>query len=210
MAARPAAIWRGPIVIQEWWGINANIKDIARRFADAGFVALAPDLYHGKVTAEPNEAQKAMMALDQQTVAKDLQGALVALQGRSEVAPKKIGVTGFCMGGMIALVFASQAGSELGAVVSFYGGGFDPTEDQVRAMQCPVLAIYGSEDQSTPAPLREKLRKYLTDNHKTAHMMVYQGAQHAFFNDTRPEVHDVAASADAWQQTLDWFTRYLK
>jgi carboxymethylenebutenolidase len=200
----------GVIVIQEWWGINENIQDIARRFADAGFVALAPDLYHGKVTDEPNEAQKAMMALDMHEVAKDLAGALAALQARPEVAPKKIGVTGFCMGGMIALKFATQAGAELGAVVSFYGGGYDPTEAEVKAMQCPILAIYGSEDQSTPEPLRDKLRKYLTDNGKISDMVVYQGAQHAFFNDTRPEVHDPQASQDAWQRTLGWFTRYLK
>ena len=210
--ARPddTATHPGVIVIQEWWGINDNIKDIARRFAAVGFVALAPDLYHGKVTAEPNEAQKAAMALDLNEVAKDLHGALVALQSRAEVTPKKIGVTGFCLGGMITLKFAAQAGAELGAAVSFYGGGYDPTEAEVQAMQCPILAIYGSEDQSTPEPLREKLRKFLTDNGKVSDMVVYQGAQHAFFNDTRPTVHDAGASQDAWLRTVDWFTRYLK
>ena len=122
--ARPddTATHPGVIVIQEWWGINDNIKDIARRFAAVGFVALAPDLYHGKVTAEPNEAQKAAMALDLNEVAKDLHGALVALQSRAEVTPKKIGVTGFCLGGMITLKFATQAGAELGAVIGTHAG----------------------------------------------------------------------------------------
>jgi carboxymethylenebutenolidase len=200
----------GVIVIQEWWGLNDNIKGIARRFAEAGFVALAPDLYHGKVTKEPDIAQKEMMALDQAEVAKDLRGALVALQGRAEVAPKKIGVTGFCMGGFITMVFASQAGPELGAAVSFYGGGYDPTEDAVRAIQCPVLAIYGALDGSTPEPLREKLRAYMTAEGKTFDMVIYPDAEHAFFNDDRPQVHNPVASADAWNRTLAWFTQYLR
>jgi carboxymethylenebutenolidase len=200
----------GIIVIQEWWGINANIKDIAQRFAVAGFVALAPDLYHGRVTDEPNEAQKAAMALDQAKVAKDLQGALAALQGQSDVAPKKIGITGFCLGGFITLVFAAQAGPELGAIAPFYPGGYDPTEDEVRRIACPIQVIYGENDHSTPEATRERLRKYLTDTGKTFDMIVYPGADHAFFNDTRPEVYDAAASADAWDRTVAWFERYLK
>lgn len=201
----------GVIVIQEWWGINDNIKDIARRFAQAGFVALAPDLYHGQVVpnGEPNEAQKAMMSLDQAEVAKNLQGALQSLQARPEVGSQKIGVTGFCMGGRLTLIFASQAGAELGAAVGFYPGGYDPTEQDVAALQCPVLVMYGGEDDSTPPHLRDKFRKYLTDQGKTFDMVVYPGAGHAFFNDTRPQVYDTAAAADAWQRTLSWFTRYL-
>ncbi len=210
--ARPddGASHPGVIVIQEWWGINDHIKDVARRFAGAGFVALAPDLYHGKVIDEPNEAQKAMMALDQAEVAKDLKGALLALRARNDVAPKKIGVTGFCMGGFITLTFASQAGSELGAAVSFYGGGYQPTPDAVKSIQCPVLAIYGSEDDSTPAAMRDTFQQLLKANGKTFDMVVYPGAQHAFFNDTRPQVHDPIASADAWHRTVDWLARYLR
>jgi carboxymethylenebutenolidase len=202
----------GVIVIQEWWGINDHIKDICGRFAAAGFIALAPDLYHGRVilNGEPNEAQKASMSLDQTEVAKNLHGAVQTLRGRADVAPKKIGVTGFCMGGRLALVVATDEGSDIGAVVSFYGGGYDPTEADVQAMQCPVLAIFGGADGSTPEPVREKFRKYLTDNGKTFDMVVYPDAQHAFFNDTRPEVYDSAAAADAWSRTVAWFIRYLK
>lgn len=199
----------GVIIIQEWWGLNEHIKDITRRFADAGFVALAPDLYHGKIATEPNTAQKEAMALDHAEVAKDLAGALKALQSRAEVAPKKIGVTGFCMGGFIALTFASQAGNELGAVASFYGGGYQPTEEGVRAIQSPVLAIFGGEDDSTPEANREKLRELMTDQGKTFDMIVYPGAHHAFFNNDRPEVYDSAAATDAWQRMLSWFSRYL-
>jgi carboxymethylenebutenolidase len=202
----------GVIVIQEWWGINDHIKAICQRFADAGYVALAPDLYHGRVilNGEPNEAQKAMMSLDQAEVAKNLHGAVQALRGRADVLPKRVGVVGFCMGGRLALLVASDEGSQIGAVSSFYGGGYDPTEDAVRAIQCPVLAIYGGQDNSTPEPVRERFRKYLADNGKTFDMVVYPGAHHAFFNDSRPEVYDSAAAEDAWNRTLTWFGHYLK
>ncbi|MBA3825004.1 MAG: dienelactone hydrolase family protein [Ktedonobacterales bacterium] len=200
----------GIIVIQEWWGVNANIKAIAQRFAEAGFIALAPDLYHGKVIDEPNEAQKAAMLLDQAEVANDLRGALTALQGYSDVAPKKLGVTGFCLGGLITLVFAAQAGPELGAIAPFYPGGYDPTEDDVRRIQCPIQLVYGERDHSSPEATRERLRKYLTDTGKTFDMIVYPGADHAFFNDTRAEVYDAAAAEDAWNRTVSWFTRYLR
>ncbi len=201
----------GVIVIQEWWGINDNIKAICRRFADEGYVALAPDLYHGKVVlnGEPNEAQKAMMALDQTEVAQNLHGAVQALKSRPEVLPKKVGVVGFCMGGRLALIVASQEGSDIGAVAGFYPGGYNPSEADVQAIQCPVLAIYGERDDSTPEPAREQFRKYLTDSGKVFDMVVYPGAHHAFFNDSRPAVYDAAAAEDAWNRTLAWFTRYL-
>src|SRR5688572_28383636 len=96
----------GVIVIQEWWGLVDHIKDIAERFAAEGFVALAPDLYHGEATTEPDEAQKLMMAIDMQWAAKELSGAVDYLHGRSDVRGK-IGVTGFCMGGGLALTLAS-------------------------------------------------------------------------------------------------------
>jgi len=202
----------GVIVIQEWWSINDNIKEICRRFAAAGFVVLAPDLYHGKVVlnGEPNEAQKAAMSLDQAEVAKNLHGAVQALKNRPEVSPKQVGVVSFCMGGCLALIVASQEGSDIGAVAGFYPGGYNPSEADVQAIQCPVLAIYSGKDDSTPEPVREKFRKYLTDNGKTFDMVVYPGAHHAFFNDTRPEVYDSAAAEDAWNRTLAWFSRYLK
>ncbi len=202
----------GVIVIQEWWGLNDNIKDICRRFADAWYVALAPDLYHGRVilNGEPNEAQKAMMALDQDEVAKNLHGAIQTLKARPEVSTPNVGVVGFCMGGFLALKVATREGSNVGAVVSFYPGGYDPTEADVQAMQCPILAIFGGKDHSTPEAMREKFRKLLTDNGKTFDMVVYPGADHAFFNDTRAEVYDAAASQDAWNRTLSWFSRYLR
>ncbi len=200
----------GVVVIQEWWGLNENIRDIARRFAGAGFVALAPDLYHGKVTKEPDEAQKAMMALDQAQVAKDLAGAVKALQSYDFVAPKRVGVTGFCMGGYITLVFAAAAGNDLGAAVSFYGGGYTPTEQGVAGIQSPLLAIYAGRDESTPEAERERLRQLLTDQGKTFDMVMYPDAEHAFFNDERPEVYNPAAAADAWKRTLSWFGTYLR
>jgi carboxymethylenebutenolidase len=202
----------GVIVIQEWWGVDDHIKDLARRFARAGYVALAPDLYHGAVVplGEPNLAEKEMMKMDLAVVARDLAGALHALQARADVSPKKIGVVGFCMGGLLALSFASQAGDELGAAVSFYSFGYQPTPEGVSAMQAPVLAIFASEDGSMPEEVRDRFRQMLAEHGKTFDIVVYQGADHAFFNDRRPEVYNASAAADAWQRTLDWFARYLQ
>ena len=199
----------GLIVIQEWWGLNTNIKGIAQRYAQAGFVALAPDLYHGKVIDEPNEAQKMAMTLDHAQVERDLHGATQALQALSYVDPKRIGITGFCMGGTITMTYTAKAGTNAGAAVAFYPGGYDPTPQDVAAIQCPVLVIYGSNDHSTPSENREKLRKNLTDSGKTFDMVVYEGADHAFFNDERPSYNPTAA-ADAWDRAIEWFTRNLK
>lgn len=200
----------GIIVIQEWWGLNEHIKDVARRYANAGFVALAPDLFHGKQTKEPNEAQKMAMSLDSAQVSRDLHASTQALQAMPFVDPKRIGVTGFCMGGRITMTYAAQAGTNAGAVVAYYPGGYNPTHEEVAAIQCPVLLIIGGKDHSVPETTREQIRKYLTDSGKTFDIVVYPEADHAFFNDTRPEVYDPAASTDAWQRTTEWFTRYLR
>ena len=98
----------GAIVIQKWWGLNDNIREIAVRIAAEGYVALAPDLYHGQATAEPDEAQELMLALSQERAVTDLHGAVTALQARTDVLPDAIGVTGFCLGGGLALLLAMK------------------------------------------------------------------------------------------------------
>src|SRR4051794_23611625 len=109
----------GVLVIQEWWGLNDHIKDIVERFAAAGFVALAPDLYHGKVTTEPDGAGKLMMALNIEQAGKDMSGAIDELQRRT--GRIKVGVVGFCMGGGLALVVSCQRPDAVAAVAPFYG-----------------------------------------------------------------------------------------
>ena len=96
----------GVVVIQEWWGLNPNICDIANRIAAEGYVALAPDLYHGQITAEPGEAEKIMMGVQEPQALLDMSGAVAALQARADVRADRIGVTGFCLGGGMSLLLA--------------------------------------------------------------------------------------------------------
>src|SRR5260221_13698367 len=112
----------GVVVIQEWWGLDDHIKDLVNRFAKEGFLALAPDLYHGKVVpiTEPNEAQKALMDMDRERAQKEINGAVAWLKAQPYVEPKKIGLIGFCIGGVLALHVAAKK-PDVGAVSAFYG-----------------------------------------------------------------------------------------
>jgi carboxymethylenebutenolidase len=199
----------GVVVIQEWWGLDDHIKDIVNRFAEEGFVALAPDLYHGKVVpiTEPNAAQKALMEMDRERAQKEISGAVAWLKAQSYVVPKKIGLVGFCMGGGLALHVASH-NPDVGAVSAFYGGGA-PNPAAFEKSKAAVLNITGGHDEHVANAIRaldEGLKQYDIP-HELQH---YPKGQHAFFNDTRKEVYDPEAAHDAWQHTIDWFHRYLK
>jgi carboxymethylenebutenolidase len=197
----------GVIVIQEWWGLNDNIKDIANRFAREGFAAFAPDLYHGEVTAEPDVAQKKMMALDMPRASRELVQATEHLAAQPFIQGRGIGATGFCMGGGLALTLATDT-PLIRAVAPFYGGNPEPI-DKVQNLQGPVFAIYAENDAWIGPPVREALKQALTEHGKKHEIKVYPGTHHGFFNDTRAEVHDKGASADAWAKTLALFRENL-
>ncbi|MGH7206306.1 MAG: dienelactone hydrolase family protein, partial [Nitrospiraceae bacterium] len=135
------------IVVQEWWGLNDHIKDVARRYAKEGYVAIVPDLYSrlgNKVTADPNEAGKLMGALQQQDGLKDLNATVNYLKTVSSVDAARIGVTGFCMGGSYALMVPC-VNSSIKAAVPFYGQVPNP-DTPLQKLACPVLYIYGEDD----------------------------------------------------------------
>jgi carboxymethylenebutenolidase len=198
----------GVIVIQEYWGLVPHIKDVADRFAAEGFVALAPDFYHGATTTEPDEAGKLMMAMNLEQAAKDLSGAISLLQDRS--GRTEIGVVGFCMGGGLALVAGTLRPDALKSVVAFYGViPWASAQPDWSKLQAAVQGHYAANDgYFTPAKAQE-LEKTLKDLGKDVEIFVYPDVDHAFFNDTRPEVHDADASATAWQRTIDHFHRTL-
>jgi carboxymethylenebutenolidase len=198
---------RAVVVIQEWWGLNEHIMTVARRFAEAGYVALAPDLYHGEVTSEPDDARRLAMQLQLPEATKEMAGAAAYLAARNDVAPPKVGVIGFCMGGSLALLLGATS-PHVGAVASFYGGREIP-EAQLRAITAPVLAIFGEEDESIPPERHAALDRTFLDTGLTHAIYVYPGAPHAFFNDDRPEVYRPLAAQDAWMRTLAWFEKYL-
>src|SRR5689334_9458703 len=111
----------GVLVIQEWWGLNSHIRSLADRFAGEGYVALAPDLFHGRQTREPDEAGKLLMALDVDRAARDLRGAASYLLAEGGASGSRLGAVGFCMGGQLALYAGTVAPDQIGAVVDFYG-----------------------------------------------------------------------------------------
>ena len=197
------------VVIQEWWGLNDHIKDVANRLAAEGYIALAPDLYRGAVATEPDDARKLAMELDRPQAIKDIQGAVNYLVAREDVVPKQAGVIGFCMGGGLAAMMSYQ-GESVGAAVVFYGNVRDLLEDDVtRKVSAPLLGLFGSEDKSIPVDVVEAVDAKLKQHTKISEFHVYSGAPHAFFNDTRPHIYHEEAAKDAWQQTLDWLREYL-
>jgi carboxymethylenebutenolidase len=195
----------GVLVIQEWWGLVEHIKRVADRFAASGFVALAPDLYHGEATQSPDEAGKLMMALRIEETEKDLRGASSYLLSQS--SGKKLGVVGFCMGGQLAL-FAASKNEAIGACVDFYGihPNVRPDYASIRAA---VLGLFAAKDAYVSPDVAKKLEAVLKQAGVETDFTIYPGCDHGFFNDTRKEVHDVAAAADAWRRVQTFLEKYL-
>jgi carboxymethylenebutenolidase len=195
----------GVIVIQEWWGLDAHIKSIADRFAREGFVALAPDLYHGAVATEPDEARKLVMGLNRAQALKDVLGAVRHLQSLDAVAPKKVGSIGFCMGGAMTLALAA-ATADVAAAAPFYGGA--PAVEDVPKIKAQLLIQLASEDARVNAgwPAYETALEAAGIPY-TMHM--YEGAQHGFNNDTTPRYDEKSATL-AWERTVAFFNAHLR
>ena len=193
--ARPEGQGNGKavIVIQEWNGLNEHIKDLADRFAGQGYIALAPDHYHGVIAAEPDEAGKMFMALNISETEQELRGGIDMLHAETG---NPVGVTGFCMGGALALFAACQNSNKVGACVDFYG--IHPNvEYDWDSLTAPVLGLWAEHDDMVN-PQLTGFAEALASRQHNFHFKTYPGTAHAFFNDTNTEGHDVEASADAW------------
>lgn len=206
--AEPAS-GKGPavVVIQEWWGLVEHIEDVADRFAAEGFLAIAPDLYHGKTTKSPDEAGRLLMELDAERAVREIAAAGAYLLQLPECSSSKYGVVGFCMGGALAQYTATKDPDNVGAVVSFYGG-FKQVAPDWEKLQAAALLIYGENDKGVPAELGHQLEAKLKGLGKNSEVVIYPDADHAFFNDTRPNYKPEAA-ADAWRRTLELFRQNL-
>jgi carboxymethylenebutenolidase len=196
------------IVIQEWWGLVDHIKDVCDRFADQGFVALAPDVYHGQTTKSPDEAGKLMMALRIDEAEQDISGAIQYLLDHDAVTGDKVGIVGFCMGGALAL-YAATKNPNVAACVVFYGIHPNVKPD-LPNLNAPVLGIYAEKDGFVTPDVVRQLEQQLKSLGKQVETHIYPQTDHAFFNDTRPEVYNAEASADAWRRTIDFFRQHLK
>jgi carboxymethylenebutenolidase len=201
---------RGPAVavIQEWWGLVPHIQELTDRFAKEGFLALAPDLYHGRKTTSPDEAGRMLMELDVDRAEREIAGAGDFLLAQPGAATKSFGVVGFCMGGALAQ-FAATKNPKIAAAVSFYGG-FKKVHLEWEALEGAVLLVYGGRDQGVPASQAKPLEEKLKSLGKTVETVVYPEAGHAFFNDHRPEVYDADAAADAWGRTVSFLRGHVE
>lgn len=204
--SRPAVL-----IIHEWDGLKEHSRDVARRFAKAGYVALAPDLlsrYGGTRSFSTSEAAIAAgRKLDDEAVVKDLTGAVNYLKTQNFVAASKIGVIGFCWGGGKALLFTTRS-KDLAASVIYYGS--NPRDlDEVKNITSPVLGQYGGADEritDAVPKLDEIMKKY----GKSFDYKIYPGAPHGFNNDQNPGSYREEAAKEAWTRTLDFFKKHLQ
>lgn len=207
--ARPAGPgpFPGVVVIHEIFGLNDNIRDIARRFAQEGYIALAIDLFSGS-----NRALCLMRAfygmlvrpLENGMVA-ELQGTLRYLRQVPGVDRDRVGVIGFCMGGGYALQLACKQDGDLKAASVFYGANPRPLEAVARA--CPIVGNYPEKDFT--ASMAQKLEAMLTRHNVPHDIKIYPDAHHSFFND-QGKAYDPQAAGDSWRRTLAFFARHLR
>jgi carboxymethylenebutenolidase len=197
---RPAVI-----VIHEWWGLNEHTRDIVRRFAREGYVALAPDLYGGVLAKDADEAGRLMGELRIPNAVAILEAAIDALP--EDFPPYNVGAIGFCMGGGIALWLACKT-LKVGAVAAFYGD--PPPEDELARIHTPILFVAAENDPWINAEKVAALSGALERRGKPYCMIQPPGTQHAFFNDTRKEVYNKEAADVAWKTVLDFFGEHLR
>lgn len=209
LALPPVGDGPAVIVIQEWWGLVGHIKSLADRFAAAGFVALAPDLYHGRSASEPDGAGKLMMGLAMDQAAKDMAGAAEYLAARPEVTGG-IGTVGFCMGGSLAL-WSATLSDRITATVGFYPPvpweRMNPSWGDYGGKAAVIHCSEG--DGTSAAPGIRTAVEAITAAGGECTTFDYPGTEHAFFNDDRPEVYAADASATAWARTLDFLRARL-
>ncbi len=198
----------GLVLIQEWWGIEPHIIDLASKLAASGFVVAVPDLYHGKIATEPDDAQRMTMMIrgNVDKAAQEIIGALDTVKAMPNVDPKKIGLMGFCIGGFMTYIVASRY-SDLGAIVAFYGAGYNPAPEEVAKVNAPVLAVYGGRDQSVSAEQREKIERMYKEAGKDITVKVYD-AGHAFINPMHGHGNE-AAAAEAWPLAVNFLREHL-
>jgi carboxymethylenebutenolidase len=199
----------GVVLIQEWWGLVGHITSVADRLATAGFLALAPDLYHGHQAREPDEAQKLLMGLAMDQAAKDIAGAAAYLAARPETGGA-VGAIGFCMGGSLAL-WAGTISPHITAVVGYYPGmPWERMQPSWQNYSGKAALIHTDEDEGgSGAPGIQQAIQLITDAGGDVSVHDYAGTGHAFFNDDRPEVYNADAATLSWDRTLTFLHERL-
>src|ERR1700686_190136 len=191
------------LLIHEWWGINDHIRDLAGRYAQQDYLCVAPDLYRGRVAADTEEASALMQALEIDDGLETIRKAMDAAEETYQI--KRFAITGYCMGGTFALRSACEI-PEFKAAAPFYG---DIPEERVLAkLKAPTLFIAGARD-AWINPEKVNTLKEIAAKYNLPVEVVSYDADHAFFNDTRPQVYNAEAAADAWRRVLEFFGKHL-
>ena len=198
----------GVLVLQEWWGLVPQIRSVCDRLARAGFVSLAPDLYRGESTTNPDDAGRMMMELEIERAGRDLGAAAEALKRQPETDGASIGCIGFCMGGQLAL-YASCLHREIAAVVDCYGVHPKVALD-FETCEAEILGIFAENDDFIPASDVASLEAKLEAAERPKTILTYEGVGHAFLNDDRPDVYDARAAARAWRDIEAFLGRILR
>lgn len=201
----------GIVVIQEWWGLVPHIKDVCDRLAREGFTALAVDLYHGASAGndEPDDAGKLMMEMELPRASKDMAGAARWLVQSDSADGDRVGTVGFCMGGGLALLLATLA-PEVRATVAYYPVMPWPSYSaDWSKLNGPVLGHFGSKDDYNSRERMEELDRQIAAGGQHVEFHWYEGADHAFFNDTRPEAFDEDGARLSWDRSLAFFRQNL-
>lgn len=210
LALPPSGSGPGVVLLQEWWGLVPHIVDVAERLAGEGFVVLAPDLYRGETTTEPDEARKKLMALDLPRAARDIAGAAAYLVSRDDVDSPRIGAIGFCMGGSLAL-WSGAISDAITVTVPFYPamptGAMDVDWSAYAGKS--VLMHLAEGDGGSANPEVGAAKAALEDAGASVTLHDYPGSEHAFVNDTRPEVHHPEHAATAWGRTVEFLRANL-
>jgi carboxymethylenebutenolidase len=208
--ALPSSPGRHPalVVIQEWWGLNDWVKEQAREFAQQGFVALAPDLYHGEVATDPQRARELMSSMPKDRAVRDLEAAFAYLVARADVNSKKIGSIGWCMGGGFSLQLALHEPRLAACVVNY--GRLVTDADSIQKIRAPVLGNFGAEDRGIPPSAVHAFDKAMKAAGKPFDAKIYEGAGHAFENPNNKGGYRPEAARDAKARTLAFFDRILK
>lgn len=207
--ARPdgAGPFPAVVVIHEWWGLNDQIKAMAQKLAENGYVALAIDLYRGRVATSTDEAHELSRGLPEDRAVRDLKAAVSYLRTRPGVRGDRIGSIGWCMGGSYSLALALNQ-PDLAASVIYYGRLVTEAES-LRRFNAPVLGLFGQDDRGIPVSMVREFEAQAKSMGKSVTVRIYPGAGHAFANETRPS-YRAEAARDAWEKTLAFFAATLK
>jgi carboxymethylenebutenolidase len=201
---------RGPatIVLQEWWGVDEHIRSICDRFAAEGFFALAPDLFRGETTTQPSEAEQKMMALSMDQAEKDMCGAADYLASQPGFEGNGVGSVGFCLGGGLS-VWAAATCPNITAAVSYYYV-MPHGKPDFTGISGPVLGHFGTADDFIPEEDARTLESELREAGVDTTFHFYEGAGHAFFNDTnRLGTYDKGHADASWERTVSFLRSAL-